>query len=56
MALTSKGKKKFKKGPEKGGAKKQEGKKKDLSTVKCFSCQKFGHYAGRCPQKKKKKQ
>ena len=39
--LTTKGKKKFKK----GGAKPQEGQKKDLSAVKCFACQKFGHYA-----------
>ena len=32
--LTTKGKKKFKKGPKKGGAKQQDGKKKDLSIVK----------------------
>ena len=40
VALTAKGKKKFKKGSKKGGAKQQEGsgKKKDLSTVKCFAC------------------
>ena len=38
MALTAKGKKKFKKGPKKGGAKQQDGQKKDLSTVKCFAC------------------
>ena len=56
MALTAKGKKKFKKGPKKGGAKQQDGQKKDLSTVKCFAYQKMGHYAGQCPQKKKKKQ
>ena len=24
--------------------------------MKCFACQKFGHYVGQCPQKKKKKQ
>ena len=24
--------------------------------MKCFACQKFGHYAGQCPNKKKKKQ
>ena len=52
VALTAKGKKKFKK----GGTKQQEGQKKDLTTVKCFACQKFGHYVGQCPQKKKKKQ
>ena len=55
VALTAK-RNKFEKAPKKGGAKQQEGQKKDLSTVKCFACQKFGHYAGQCPQKKKKKQ
>ena len=45
VALTAKGKK-FKKGPKKGGAKQQDGQKKDLSTVKSFACQKLGHYAG----------
>ena len=54
VALTTKGKKKFKK----GGAKQQDGKKKDLSTVKCFTYQNLGNYVGQCPQnnKKKKKQ
>ena len=52
--LIAKGKKKFKKGPKKGGAKKQDGQKKDLITVKCFSCQNIGHYVGHCPQNKKK--
>jgi hypothetical protein len=28
--------------------------KKDMSKVKCFPCHKFGHYAGQCPNKKKK--
>jgi hypothetical protein len=28
--------------------------KKDMSKVKCFACHKFGHYAGQCPNKKKK--
>ena len=36
VALTAKGKKKFKKGPKKGGAKQQDG-HKDLSIVKCFA-------------------
>ena len=46
VALTAKGKKKNKKGPKNGGAKQQDGQKKDLSTVKCFACQKMGHYVG----------
>ena len=55
VALAAKGKKKkFKKG-SKGGTKQQDG-EKDMSKVKCFACQKFGHYAGQCPNKKKKKQ
>ena len=53
--MTAKRKKKFKKRPKKGGAKQQDGQKKDLSTVKCFSCQNFGHYAGKFPQKKRSK-
>ena len=56
VALIAKGRKKFKKGSQKGGANQHEGQQKDLSTVKCFACQKFGHYARQCPQKKKKKQ
>jgi hypothetical protein len=32
----------------------QDGKKKkDMSKVKCFTCHKFGHYAGQCPHRKK---
>ena len=55
VALATKGKKKkkFKKG-SKEGAKHHEGEKKDMSKVKCFACQKMGHYAGQCPNKKKK--
>ena len=56
VALTTKGKKKFKKGPKKDGVKQHEEHKKDLSTVRCFACQNFGHYVGRCPKKKKKQQ
>ena len=57
VALAAKGKKKkkFKKG-SKDGAKQHDGEKKDMSKVKCFACQKFGHYVGQCPIKKKKKQ
>ena len=57
VALTAKGKKKNKKGPKKGGAKQQQdGKEKDLSTVKCFACHKMRHYVGQCLNKKKKQQ
>ena len=42
VALTTKGKKKNKK----GRAKQQDRQKKNLSTVKCFACHKMGHYAG----------
>ena len=55
VALAAKGKKKkFKKG-SKDGAKQHDGEKKDMSKVKCFACQKMGHYVGQCPNKKKKK-
>ena len=54
-AKRKKKKKKFKKG-SKDGAKQHDGEKKDMGKVKCFACQKFGHYAGQCPNKKKNKQ
>ena len=42
----------------KGKVKKHQGGetfgKKDMSKVKCFACHKFAHYAGQCPNKKKK--
>jgi hypothetical protein len=53
VALATTSKKKFKKGPKGGNKPKGEG-KKDISKVKCFACHKFGHYAGQCPNKKKK--
>jgi hypothetical protein len=53
VALATTSKKKFKKGP-KGGHKPKGERKKDMSKVKCFACHKFGHYAGQCPNKKKK--
>jgi hypothetical protein len=33
---------------------KRQGKKpqKDLSHIKCFACNKMGHYANKCPEKK----
>lgn len=31
-------------------------KKKDVSKVRCFACQQKGHYAGQCPNKKKRKE
>ena len=45
VALATKGKKKKSKKGSKGGTKHHEG-EKDMSKVKCFACQKFGHYAG----------
>ena len=53
VALAAKGKKKSKGGP-KGGAKPKGEQKKDMSKVKCFACHKMGHYAGQCPNRKKK--
>lgn len=62
VALVAKGKKgKSKKGASsssgskgKGKQKKKEGKERDLSKVKCWACQKMGHYAVTCPEKKNK--
>ena len=56
VALAANGKKKKTKKGSKGGTKQQDGEKKDMRKVKCFACQKFGHYTGQCPNKKKKKQ
>jgi hypothetical protein len=53
VALATTSKKKFRKGPKGGNKPKGEG-NKDMSKVKCFACHKFGHYAGQCPNKKKK--
>ena len=57
MAFVAKeNKKKSKKGP-KGGIKQQgREQKKYMRKVKCFAFQKFGHYVGQFPNKKKKKQ
>lgn len=38
-----------------GGSSQGEGEKKDMSKVKCFTCHKYGHYFGQCPNKKKGK-
>jgi hypothetical protein len=53
VALATTSKKKFRNSPKGGQKPKGEG-KKDMSKVKCFSCHKFGHYAGQYPNKKKK--
>eukprot|EP00253_Pinus_taeda_P003752 PITA_03752 len=59
VALISKGKNKgkAKKGASSDGAKgkeKKEKKDKDMSKVKCWACQKMGHYAATCPKRKNK--
>jgi hypothetical protein len=61
LALWTKGKKKVDKGARLGpkfGAKPQgessSGQKRDISKVQCFACKRMGHYAGQCPNKKKK--
>jgi hypothetical protein len=53
VAFVANNKKKFRKGPKGGNKLKSEG-KEDISKVKCFACHKFGHYAGQCPNMKKK--
>jgi hypothetical protein len=55
VALSAKGKNKSKKGQTSKTKSKGE-QKKDMSKVKCFACHKMGHYAGQCPNKKKKRQ
>jgi hypothetical protein len=59
LALLAKGKRKTKKGP-KGGAKQQQRggekqKQKHMRKMNCFACNKMGHYARQCPNKKKKR-
>ena len=44
------------KGKEKASQSGADGKKRDMSKVKCFHCHDHGHYATNCPQKKKNKQ
>ena len=44
------------KGKEKASQSGADGKKRDMSKVKCFHCHDHGHYATNCPQKKTNKQ
>jgi hypothetical protein len=53
VAFTAKSKKKSKKGSMGGNKPKGEG-KKDMRKVECFAHHKMAHYAGQCPNKKKK--
>jgi hypothetical protein len=42
-------------GPGKQQGKPKKKGEKDLSKVKCWCCQKMGHYVVTCPERKKKK-
>jgi hypothetical protein len=63
LALWTKGKKKtdcggrlgpkFGAPPQGGESNNSSGQRRDMSTVRCFSCGEIGHYAGQCPKKKK---
>ena len=57
IALTSGVRKKGKKAtkPNIGRESSHDGKKKDMSKVKCFACHQPVHYASQCPNKKKDK-
>eukprot|EP00253_Pinus_taeda_P032460 PITA_32460 len=56
FALVGKGKKgKGKKTQSKPESSQNNGKKKDMSKIKCFHCHKFGHCATKCPHKKSTK-
>jgi hypothetical protein len=37
------------------GGESSSGYKRDMSKLKCFVCKKMGHYAGQCPNRKKKR-
>jgi hypothetical protein len=64
LALWKKGKKKTGPGGRQGpkfwappqGGESSSGKKRDMSSVRCFSCREMGHYAGKCPKKMKNMQ
>jgi hypothetical protein len=39
--------------PQGGESRRNNGQKRDMSTMRFFSCGEMGHYAGQCPKKKK---
>ena len=55
FALFNKGRKSKGKKSQCEANSRQEGKKKDLSKIKCFNCYEFRHYATKCPHKKASK-
>ena len=45
----------YKKNKDKRLASDQDQRTMDLSKIRCFNCQNFGHFVARCPEKTKRK-